>query len=307
MIIYVKFNFAIYFACRDITNVFIPPTIKQINSFAFSNCLNLDEVEFSNDCEINTIKTNAFSHSSIDHILIPKSVEYIEKNAFSYCNKLKTLQFHDDSKISVFESSLFFRSSIENLSIPSNIETFREGWCNSTEKLINISISPNNNNFTFLDDNKKIIVGKSNKTKNFYDVLEFACRDINKVLIPSTIKRISPFAFSECHNLSKIEFSHDSQLASIGNDAFAFCNVEKIFIPNNVKNIGLNAFQGCKRLKSIEFLGDELTIASSCFSKCSYLLVASFPNSNIVFINNDAFVFTSKYFTLFIAASAKII
>lgn len=127
VIIYVKFNFAIYFACRDITNVFVPPTIKQINSFAFSNCLNLDEVEFSNDCEINTIKTNAFSHSSIDHILIPKSVEYIEKNAFSYCNKLKTLQFHDDSKISVFESSLFFRSSIENISIPSLFEGCKIG------------------------------------------------------------------------------------------------------------------------------------------------------------------------------------
>lgn len=295
----------IVFACRDIENAFIPSTIKQINSYAFSNCSHLKHIEFSSNSNALTINENAFSHSSIEFISIPKSVTKIGKSAFSFCEKLESIQFDNASNLSTFENNLLFRSSIKDLEIPPNIEILNDGWCNCTEKLCNISISQKNNQFTFLE-NERIIVGKSEPSQNCFDVIEFACRDISQILIPSTIKKISPFAFFECFNLNKVEFSDDSKLVSIGNNAFAFSNVYGIKIPKKVENINEKAFQGCLKLISIEFLGEKLTINCFCFCKCPCLSVASFPNSHIVFINNDAFVYIPKYFSLFICADAII-
>ena len=47
-----------------------------------------------------------------------------------------------------------------------------------------LSISENNKNFSFLPNQEKIMIGKSNKEQENYDVITFACRDIEIAFIP---------------------------------------------------------------------------------------------------------------------------
>lgn len=299
-------NEIIHFACRDIIHAFISPSIKRISSFAFSDCMKIHSIEFSEDSQLNSIGEDAFSFSSIEYITIPKTVEVIRKNCFAYCQNLNTIEFSENSKLNTIEENAFYRSSIKSLSIPSNVFLIDEGWCCCTQNLINISISEKNTNFGFLDKEHKIIVNKSDKNSEIFDTIVFACRDIKQVKIPFSIKRITSHAFSECEDLNSIEFSDESELLSIGKDAFSFTSIEKMQIPSKVKQIHLYAFQGCKNLRSVELLSEELIIDCSCFSKCSCLSVASFPNVNKLTINGDAILFIPKDFALFVSAGVKL-
>ena len=135
-------------------------------------------------------------------INIPKSINYdgheyiitiISKGSFKNNKTIKAILFSDDSKLQKIEKDAFFRSSIESISIPSSVNELEEGWCNHTWELTKISISKNNQNFSFLDEEHKIIIGKSDKYKEFFDVVVFSCRNIKKAIIPSNIKHIAAF------------------------------------------------------------------------------------------------------------------
>lgn len=70
-----------------------------------------------------------------------------------------------------------------------------------------------------MKDNKYLI-GKSDAKKDEFDILLFACRDIEKISIPSNIKTISSCAFNHCHKLAKVEIPNNSKLEKIGSKAF---------------------------------------------------------------------------------------
>ena len=78
------------------------------------------------------------------------------------------------------------------------------------------------------------IIGKSDLTKENFDVLLFVRRDVEKVTIPSFIKRIAPYAFQHCYDLKTVDFEHDSQLEVIDEFAFHDTYIVKMTIPSNV-------------------------------------------------------------------------
>lgn len=56
-------------------------------------------------------------------------------------------------------------------------------------------ILPNNKHFMNIDN--KFVIEKSDKSSDEYDTLIFVRRDIKACTIPSFIKKIAPYAFSE--------------------------------------------------------------------------------------------------------------
>lgn len=75
---------------------------------------------------------------------------------------------------------------------------------NCSENFTEIEISPYNKNFKYLDTERKIMVGKSEKYNQNYETIVFGCSDINSVSIPSNVKIIESDAFQRCSNLQKI-------------------------------------------------------------------------------------------------------
>ena len=173
------------------------------------------------------------------------------QNVFYNCRLLKSVDFGVNSELKIIDKNAFNMSSIESIFIPESVVVLVEGWCNNTGNLFNVVIDERNEFFKYIDDS--LIIGKSNKNNENYDILCFARRDIEQVIIPSYIKRISSYAFDCCKRLKNIEFSENSELETIGE--YSFCNsaIENISIPSSLKRIERNAFENCKELIQISF------------------------------------------------------
>ena len=301
------------FASRDIRSATIPPSIKQISSFAFSNssidsifinpsitqigdncfsgCKHLQTVSFPENSQLQHIGREAFSHSSIGSIFIPSQVTKICESCFFYCGNLKEVEFPPDSRLQTIEKDAFYCSSIESLTIPSSVCNFEEGWNNCVKNLTKITvIQQEQQNIQMFED--KFLIGKSDPEKEEYDILIFASRDIKSATIPPSIK-------------------------IIGKDAFQYSSIEKVVIPSEISVICEAAFSQCKQLETVDIPFDSelkeigehafsysliekifiphfvTQIEHHTFCECQNLQHVEFPHdSELQVIKDEAFVNT---------------
>lgn len=200
-------------------------------------------------------------------IIIPRSIEYeeqdyivkaINEGSFKSSQTIKSIIFPANSKVETIEKEAFADSSIENVFIPSSVIDLKKGWCRGTSKLTSFNIAPNNKRFTYIDD--KMLVGKSFIESDKYDNIIFVRRDCEKVAIPSFIKNISAYAFSEtlietvsiapqvthihegafykCKNLHHVHIPFDSKLQVIKKLSFSNAPIKDITIPSTVSELG---------------------------------------------------------------------
>lgn len=127
----------------------------------------------------------------------------------------------------------FSFTSLKNILIPSNVNEIKEGWCRGISELTSIDISHKNSNFKSIENG--VMIGKSDTKSNIFDTLYFVPRDIEQVSIPSYIKHINSYSFSECYNLQSIAFDDfdNSDLISIGRGAFMSSSIQSISLPSN--------------------------------------------------------------------------
>lgn len=104
---------------------------------------------------------------------------------------------------------------------------------------------------------------------------------IASVSVPATVKSLGAYAFgasttgdASMTQLKSVTFAEGSQLASIGNFAFAKTGISEIVIPAGVETVGENAFSGNNgTLKTVTFLsesGSMPTFATSVLTKSSF-------------------------------------
>lgn len=194
-----------------------------------------------------------FACRNINKALIPSKIKYISSFAFFGCNFLDEIEFEKNSNLLSIGKNSFNSSSIKKITFPSKLEDLIKGWCSKSLQLNNITILPDNRNFKYIDNEHKMIAGKSDQNSGCFDVLVFACRDIEKAVIPSTIKYISDFAFQNCKLLKTVDFEDNSELLIIGKKAFCDSSIETIFIPEKLNKIKKGAFSQCKKLEIVEF------------------------------------------------------
>lgn len=154
------------------------------------------------------------------------------------------------------------------------------------------TISPINSGEYFSDIFKVIIPPQIiYNSKTYYVTLiadkTFETKYVSDVELPSTLKRIAPFAFYKCLNLKNI--SIPSSVESIGDMAFKNCYALETFkMSNSVKTIGERVFESSYRLKSIT-LSESLTeIPAYTFWGCKGLETIEIPQS-VKSIDTDAF------------------
>ncbi|KAK8865394.1 hypothetical protein M9Y10_010939 [Tritrichomonas musculus] len=240
----------LYCACPQIRQAKIPSYIKYISPGCFDNCEQLTKIEFPDDSNLKRIGHDAFNTLRLERITIPAHVKSI-KHAFLYCNYLKKVDFNENSELKIIGKESFISNLMESFSIPKNVIQIKDGWCKYSPNLVNVIISPENNNFKIV--NGKLLIGKSNPNSEIFDVLLMALRDIKHAVIPSYIKHISSFCFKDCKDIKIIEFQPNSELVSIGKYAFADSSIECITIPENCKRIGVFCFNNTSKLMKVEF------------------------------------------------------
>ena len=134
----------------QIREIMIPASVKEILGHVFNGCEQLENVEFAEDSELETIYWNVFDSTSLKKITIPASVTTIEFDAFGRCEQLKSVTFAPGSRLKKVDTNAFV--DCPNLVIYYNDEgvesALLEGNVTTADK-----IKPANPTVTFDFDN----------------------------------------------------------------------------------------------------------------------------------------------------------
>ncbi|KAK8840224.1 hypothetical protein M9Y10_031169 [Tritrichomonas musculus] len=268
--------------CRiDATEIIIPRSIKHelkeyivtiisVEAFIFSGA---KSVSFEPNSELRTIEKDAFKYSKLESIRIPSSVTKICEGAFSHCRQLSRVEFEPSSELRTIEKDAFSNTKVASIRIPASVVDLKDGWFFGTKKLCQVEVEPGNAQYSSVGG--KCITCKSDISQEEYDTLAFWTSNSIEANIPSTIKIIGSYAFSEsklesiiipshvtqicdhafykCRKLSRVEFETNSELRTIEIHAFSYSKLESIIIPSHVTQICDHAFYECIQLSLVEF------------------------------------------------------
>lgn len=115
--------------------------------------------------------------------------------------------------------------------------------------------------------------------------------DITGVAISNGVTSIGANAFKGCKALANVTFAPDSQLETIGKQAFSLCSsLTEIVIPAGVTNLTDGVFQECEILENVTFAANsQLVVVGPCmFMNCFALKSVTIPSS-VTSIGNGAF------------------
>lgn len=111
------------------------------------------------------------------------------------------------------------------------------------------------------------------------------------ITVPDSVIMIGKGAFQNCRNIQHIILS--SSITRIENDTFSMCyNLEEMIIPENVTYIGGNAFTRCYQIKTLRIPSKVQTIGNWAFDFMSRLEAFEVDPDNPYFIDVDGVLFT---------------
>ena len=137
-----------FFAVENITEVFIPSSVKTIGNDAFYKCGKMTDIHFAENSVLESIGDTAFQacHSLVS-VTIPKSVktlgevfyelnnlesvvfeegnelENLGRGCFNNCPKLKTIKFTETSKFKELDHTFNGLDALEELDLPNSVES----------------------------------------------------------------------------------------------------------------------------------------------------------------------------------------
>ncbi len=128
-----------------------------------------------------------------------------------------------------------------------------------------------NQAFEKFEDLEKIVLPDS--LKKIHKRVFENCSSLKEIEFPDSLLLIGDRAFRECYNLNKVEFG--DQLKTIGNSAFYGCfgngALETVQLPDTLTEIGKSAFRDCFVLQKINIPVNVTELKYSVFDNCNEL------------------------------------
>ena len=280
----------------SLESIIIPNSVLKIKKNAFGNCNSIKSVIFESYSKLTSMGKRAFQSISLQSISIPPTVTKIKSKCFYKCNNLQFINLLSNSKLKFIGKKSFYNTKINRLFIPKSVEIIEEGCFNGMPDDLKIELPESNTNFLYFND--QMILAKSNPNNGEFDMILFSSRNCVHVEIPSSVKYICSYAFSQCKKLRMISFKHDSKLRSIGQKAFDESLIEEIHIPSSVYKIARNAFLCCLYLQKIRILGEHDEIGENMFDKISISLKYKSPIELSISKTNRYFKYIDEKFIL---------
>lgn len=107
------------FQRNNIKSVKFPDSLKKIEEEAFSQCVDITDIQFGNGLEC--IKKNAFSSCrGLEEIVLPDSLRVIESQAFADCFKLKNIVFNEGLQV-IEQSAFYVCKNLNNFVLPESL------------------------------------------------------------------------------------------------------------------------------------------------------------------------------------------
>lgn len=278
----------------DVKKVVIVSGVTSIGIYAFKYCRNLENIEIPNT--VKEIRTGAFSYcSSLDNVVIPNSIDWIWGDVFYYCTSLKNIAL-PESITGISGCAFEECNSLESIIIPSKVDSINGGTFRNCRKLktvvlpeglVEIAVQAfwgcaGLTNLTIPDSVKYIGEGAFNgcnslkelklpKGLNKVGKMAFnSCQYLESVEIPATVTTIEEQAFWGCERLTQIKMQKG--LNTIQKSAFGRClRLENVELPEGLTDIEAAAFALCVGLKSITIPVSVISIGEEVFDYCSEL------------------------------------
>ena len=211
-----------------LSSIDIPDSVILIDDNAFSECLNLKEINISPNSNLTTLGINIFRDTIVKSIFLSKNVTNISPITFDSCilESITVDQnnpiFHSDSK-SVFKGT-------ENSTLYKVVQTF------SGEYIVPLFVT------------------------SISDMCFDSCLKISNIALHNNITSLGFFGFYHCQAIKTINIP--KSVIKIEEGTFLACNsLTSITIPENVILIDSRAFKDCRNLKSITFLSNNNEIS----------------------------------------------
>ena len=241
----------------DITELILPPTLKEIREAAFMDCDGIERLVFSEGIE--RIGNSAFAGcSGLKSVSFPASVKYIGSEAFAGCEELEEVTF-GNSRINIREDAF-------------------DGCAWSLEDLQDSAASP--------AEYFELKVDR----KNIAKILAYT-GDEEVVVIPAMIAG-HPIASIEKGCFKGNEYVREiyinDSISAINGDAFKDCvNLEKVHISNAVSKFTATAFAGCTALAEVNIPDAMTEVTRGLFKDAP--LTSVFVGKGVKNLSSDAF------------------
>jgi len=192
----------------------IPNSVNYIGEYAFENCY-MDEVVISDN--VDSLFNDTFSFCFIDQIHMPAKLKYIGARAL-YNNHLDNLVLPEG--LETIEHHAFNTLSVDKLVIPESVKFIDE--------------------FAFYFPLIKDLEIKA-PLDSIPKAAFYSCQDLERLVLPPTLKRIGQSAFYECYRLKECKLPEG--LEEIGKWSLAGADrMKEWHIPATVRKIEWAAF-----------------------------------------------------------------
>lgn len=270
--------------CTDLSSVYIPASIKTMQSGVFRGCLKLlridvdntstsyksiDGVLYTSDMELYAYPTGkegssytletgtksvwpyAFSGASIESIVLPHTVTEIGQGAFNGA-KLKSVEL-PDSVTTVGDSVFAACKELVSVKLSQNLRRLSYNMFNNCPNLNAVDIG----------DGTSSIGGNA-----FY-----ACESLKNISLPQNLKTIGSAAFAYCASLETLALPNG--MSTIENGVFLHSGIKHLVIPDGVTTIVGYAFGECSRLESLTIPASVNSIGENAFRECKALVITA--------------------------------
>lgn len=238
---------------KDIREISLPGTIKNIAEVTFRDCNNLQTVKLGEG--ISYVSDGMFHDcTALKNVSLPNSLQNIGSFAFGGCTSLKSLQLPKALE-SLGSSAFSGCESLSNIELPESLQTIGAFCFKGCDKLSTIKVSPANPYFS--TDGKAIF----NKDKTVL----YTAIPVTSYNIPSTVRELRDYAFCDQKDMTSATLPEG--LVSIRSGAFSGCSkLEHLVIPSTVNSIGNYAFHGCSALQQINIPQGIKSLADAVLS-----------------------------------------
>ncbi len=288
-----------FMGLRELEELTLPPSVKTIESYAFSNCENLKRIHFSEG--LVSIGNESFrSCASLSGLRLPKTLSLINNDAFMGCDALEKVSLPKGIGLGVGvfcgcdslrevvlprglrvipESAFSGCISLESIKIPDSVEAIRSRAFSRCDKLQNFKF-PEREDLTISED-------------AFGNKIECEIKGEDGVNYIGTICNIkTDRAWASIRPADKIESDREVIVPSqveyegksypvtvIDREAFYGMKMTSLVLPDSVIEIKDSAFKHCDRLRDVTLGNNLKKIGDYAFEWCENLRYMPIPAS----------------------------